>query len=378
MSEPEQVCELADHGRTCLKFLRDIHAGGLSSALAVLMAGGFHVFPGRFEAGQMKRDMDHHEVSCTIVVPAMLTALSEAAPLHQTYPGVKRLLVGGGTPTPDVTERCRQMFPSARVVLSYAMTEACSSMTFLTLAQPQPDYELSSPAHVEVARAVPEQVPAAAICVGWPAAGIEIAVQQLGEIGKGEGVIQTRGPHAMLGYWADGGLDLAAKPDMWLSTGDIGYLGNDGQLWLLGRGKDTIRTGSETVHASEVERCLQLHPAVIAAAVVGLPDTRLGQQVAALVQIQDDCSSWPGTILPRQQQIPSDAPEAPDPTFLQTLQAFCRAAGLSGFKVPRVILGQTDPLPINASGKLVKADVSRLIRSAQLRWQYSEGPRSRL
>lgn len=101
-------------------------------------------------------------------------------------------------------------------------------------------------------------------------------------------------------------------------------------------------------------------------------------QVAALVQIQDDCSSWPGTILPRQQQIPSDAPEAPDPTFLQTLQAFCRAAGLSGFKVPRVILGQTDPLPINASGKLVKADVSRLIRSAQLRWQYSEGPRSRL
>lgn len=81
---------------------------------------------------------------------------------------------------------CRQMFPSARVVLSYAMTEACSSMTFLTLAQPQPDYELSSPAHVEVARAVPEQVPAAAICVGWPAAGIEIAVQQLGEIGKGE------------------------------------------------------------------------------------------------------------------------------------------------------------------------------------------------
>ncbi len=58
-----------------------------------------------------------------------------------------------------------------------------------------------------------------------------------------------------------------------------GYLSKEGRLWLMGRSKDTIRTGSETVHASEVERCLQLHPAVAAAAVVGLPDTQFGEQV---------------------------------------------------------------------------------------------------
>lgn len=58
-----------------------------------------------------------------------------------------------------------------------------------------------------------------------------------------------------------------------------GYLDGSGQLWLAGRLKDTIRTGSETVHASDVERCLASHPAVAAAAVIGLPDVRFGQQV---------------------------------------------------------------------------------------------------
>lgn len=65
-----------------------------------------------------------------------------------------------------------------------------------------------------------------------------------------------------------------------LSDMPTGYLSEEGQLWLMGRNKDTIRTGSETVHASEVERCLQLHPAVAAAAVVGLPDAQFGEQVS--------------------------------------------------------------------------------------------------
>ena len=62
----------------------------------------------------------------------------------------------------------------------------------------------------------------------------------------------------------------------WLHAG---YLDAGGQLWLLGRGSDVIRTGSETVHASEVEHCLQQHPDILAAAVVGLPHARLGEQV---------------------------------------------------------------------------------------------------
>jgi acyl-CoA synthetase (AMP-forming)/AMP-acid ligase II len=118
----------------------------------------------------------------------------------------------------------------------------------------------------------------------------------------------------MLGYWSEGGSALRPRSDAWLETGDMGeqlaccaaatlvqfllcppgmiaesiailmwlhagYLDASGQLWLLGRGSDVIRTGSETVHASEVEQCLQQHPDVLSAAVVGLPHARLGEQV---------------------------------------------------------------------------------------------------
>lgn len=67
-----------------------------------------------------------------------------------------------------------------------------------------------------------------------------------------------------------------------------GFLDEAGQLWLNGRSRDTIRTGSETVHASEVERCLQLHPEVLAAAVVGLPHDRLGQQARTHAMSHND------------------------------------------------------------------------------------------
>lgn len=68
-------------------------------------------------------------------------------------------------------------------------------------------------------------------------------------------------------------------PDAWLRTGDLGCLDALGQLWLLGRLKDTIKSGGENVYSSEVEAVLQRHPAVAAVAVVGLPHGRLGEQV---------------------------------------------------------------------------------------------------
>lgn len=64
-----------------------------------------------------------------------------------------------------------------------------------------------------------------------------------------------------------------------MQTGDLGYFDADGQLWLLGRAKDMVKTGGENVFASEVEAVLCSHPDVLAAAVVGAPDERLGEKV---------------------------------------------------------------------------------------------------
>lgn len=346
------------------------HIGGLSSALAVLMAGGTHVFPGRFQAAKMIEDIEKYQVTCTIMVPAMLTALAAASPIGQSHYSVKRLLIGGGTPLPSSIQQCRLMFPEAKIYLSYAMTEACSSMTFTLLASPTSAAQLNCGSDQSrksdnafdcsiyesdaVLATSPVTLGDPAICVGFPAAGVEVTIRQLSSLPPGQGVILTRGPHLMSGYWADGGLELFQRPDFWFETGDIGYLDSNGQLWLAGRLKDTIRTGSETVHASEVERCLASHPAVASAAVVGLPDVRFGQQVAALVQL-GDLDRNPieafatGTL-------PSVAAE-----WKHELQAFCKSAGLSGFKVPRVVICQMAPLPMNGSGKILKADVTRII-----------------
>lgn len=67
--------------------------------------------------------------------------------------------------------------------------------------------------------------------------------------------------------------------DGWLATGDLGFLDSSGALWLVGRAKDMIKSGGENVLAAEVERVLLRHPGVAGAVVVGLPHTRLGEQV---------------------------------------------------------------------------------------------------
>ena len=198
------------------------------------------------------------QVSSFIAVPAMLVALCEAAGSSQrrAFEGVKRVLVGGGTPTDGVLHSVRQMLPAASIKLSYAMTEAASSMTFRTLATGV------SPAVGASTRPPPAgQLPAAAaaVCVGRPAPGVELDVQPiaglppgafsalLGMAGSiscskscldlawsqrsasdrpllraGHGMIRTRGPHVMLGYWSEGGSALRSRPAAWLATGDMG------------------------------------------------------------------------------------------------------------------------------------------------------------
>ena len=103
---------------------------------------------------------------------------------------------------------------------------------------------------------------------GWPPPGIEMAIAPLsadGNSGRSEillsdtpaGEILTRGPNIMLGYWGDPEATRAARlPSGWLRTGDMGRVDARGCLWLLGRIKDTVRSGGENVNAAAVERVL--------------------------------------------------------------------------------------------------------------------------
>jgi 2-furoate---CoA ligase len=146
-------------------------------------------------------------------------------------------------------------------------------------------------------------------------------------------------PEAFDGYWRRPDADQRSRRDGWYVTGDLGRVDEDGDLWIVGRLDDMIVTGGENVHPTEVEEVLLGHPKVQAAAVVGLPDERLGQVVTA-------CLVAPG-----------EDPEA----LAAELDAYCRASPtLAGFQRPRrfVVL---DDVPRTASGKLQRAELRRLL-----------------
>ena len=316
------------------------HVGGLSSMLAYLAAGGRQLFmagPGaeRFDAGAVLRCCRAHRVTSIIAVPTMIFDM-DAVPRGAGAggPEVAKVLIGGGGLSRRLLRSVRRMFPTARVVTAYGMTEAASSITFADAE----DWELQQRSGAE------------GNYVGRAAAhfGVRIAPADAPSgagPGPREGEIEIRGVSVMSRYLHEERAAGAGGRD-WFATGDIGVVLEDGRVFLRGRKKDVIRVGSENVHASEVEGVLLDAEGVGAAAVVGLPDERLGEVVAAMVALADgwawaDRSASGGRVLSR-----------------AALQAHCRAAGLAGFKVPRhVSPAPGNALPRTALGKVIKNEV---------------------
>ena len=144
-----------------------------------------------------------------------------------------------------------------------------------------------------------------------------------------DGEVVVRGPNVMRGYLGRPDDTAAVIKDGWLHTGDVGHLDADGYLTLVGRSKEMIIRGGENIYPKEIEDVLAADPAVLEAAVIGVPDETWGEVVVAFVQAR------PGATVD-----------------LKALKARC-AKNLSGYKRPRKIT-VLEALPKNAVGKLDK------------------------
>jgi 2-furoate---CoA ligase len=178
-------------------------------------------------------------------------------------------------------------------------------------------------------------------CAGRAAIGQEIRVVRAdpdarsgpdeimpqGEIG--EVVAPMGGLEAFRGYWKRPDADAKAIRESWYFTGDLGYLDADGELYLVGRVDDMIISGGENIHAEEVEDVLDRSALVRQAAVVGLPDERLGHKVVAFIE-----------------------PAAPE-ACAEALDAWCLQSTLARFKRPRAYVF-VERIPKSASGKLLR------------------------
>jgi long-chain acyl-CoA synthetase len=144
------------------------------------------------------------------------------------------------------------------------------------------------------------------------------------------GEIAIRGPTVMKGYWKQPELTSEVLRKGWLHTGDLGYLDKDGFLHIVDRKKDMIISGGENVYSAEVERAVIQLDDVVECAVVGLPDSKWGEVVTAIVRLR------PGAKLD-----------------VEAVQQHCRKH-LGGYNIPRKVVFRDDPFPTNSTNKVLK------------------------
>jgi O-succinylbenzoic acid--CoA ligase len=292
------------------------HVGGLSIVIRAAIYGIPVVLQRAFDPTAVNRAIDQDGVTIVSVVSAMLRRLLDergATPYPVTLRCV--LLGGGPAPRPLLEECAARGLP---VVQTYGLSETASQVA--TLAPADALRKLGS--------------------AGKPLLSTELRIDRAGApASAGEvGEILVRGPTVMQGYINRPDATAEALRNGWLHTGDLGYLDEEGYLYIVTRRTDLIISGGENIYPAEVESIVLAHPAVEEAAVVGLPDARWGQVPVAAVKLR------PGATPSEDQLI-----------------EFCRAR-LAAYKLPRAIRF-VGALPRNAAGKVLRAHVQALFEN---------------
>jgi long-chain acyl-CoA synthetase len=294
------------------------HIGGSGWALCAMSRGGRSIILRDVDPNALLELIAVERITEMFVVPAVLMLILATPSLQDADLSSLRLIFYGASPiSEDVLVKCMAAFGCAFCQV-YGMTETTGAITALSFEDHDPDgprrglLRSAGKPHLSVALRVVE-----------PDSGLDAAPGTVGEV-------WTRSPYNMAGYWRKPE-ETAATIDGegWLRTGDAGYFDADGYLYLHDRIKDMIVSGGENIYPAEVENVLLSHPAIIDAAVIGVPDSKWGETVKAIVVL------------------------TPGETFDGAgVIAHCRDR-LAHDKCPTSV-DVTDALPRNPSGKILK------------------------
>lgn len=295
------------------------HAAGSNGILGCIWVTSCQVMLGAFDPAEALDLIEQYRVTESLGVPTMLAAMAEEQRANPRDTSSLRLMAHGGSPiATEVIKRTRSAFPTAGLVEVYGATELSPLATILV------DEELLI------------DDPRARSC-GQPVLGNEIRILNEGgeEVARGEvGEVVVRGTNVMVGYWDKPEQTQAVMKNGRYWTGDLGYMDEDGYVFLVDRSKDMIVSGGENVYSTEVEEVLYQHPAVLEAAAFGVPDEKWGEAVHAVV-------------------VPRPEFHNVDP---EEIISFCRER-IAGYKVPKCIDIRDDPLPKSGPGKVLKREL---------------------
>jgi acyl-CoA synthetase (AMP-forming)/AMP-acid ligase II len=209
------------------------------------------------DAGTLLDAVQRHRATRLYCIPAVWARVLEADRASFDLSSLVYTDTGTSATPPELLAAIREEFPDTITRVFYGSTEA-GPATML-----DPDDVLRKPGSV-----------------GLPTPGVEVRL-------NGDGEVIVRSELLMDGYFEQPEATAEALRDGWYHTGDLGALDDEGYLSIVGRARDVIRTGGETVAPSEVEAALISHPDVREVAVVGIPDARWGEIVCAVVVYRD-------------------------------------------------------------------------------------------
>lgn len=267
------------------------HIAGVQVLMAGVYGGRSHVIQAQFEPQAWMRLVERHAVSRAMLVPTMLRALVEHPEFAQHDLSSLKLITYGAAAMPvDVLERAIELFPTARFINAFGQTESAATITMLG---PEDHVLRGEP---EVVKKKRQRLRS----IGKPLADVEIRIVDASgaEVAQGAtGEIVARGERMMKGYWGSPESTHAALQGGWLHTGDLGYRDEDGYIFLAGRAREFIKRGGEIISPEEVEEVLSAHPAVLEAAVIGVPDRAWGEVVHAVVALRPGTDAEAGELI---------------------------------------------------------------------------------
>ncbi len=290
------------------------HSFGQTAAMnAGLMAGACLTLLARFDPVKALAIMERDRVTAFLGVPTMYSAMLAVPESERPDTSSLRVCISGGASLPVEVLRAFDGQFGAKILEGYGLSETSPVASFNHPGRERKAGSIGTPirdVQMKVVDADDRELPA-------------------GEVGE----IVIRGPNVMKGYWQRPDATAEAMRDGWFHTGDLATVDDDGYFFIVDRKKDMIIRGGYNVYPREVEEVLYEHPAVAEAAVVGIPDASLGEEVGAAVGLKAGAQATP-----------------------EELQAWVKER-IAAYKYPRHVW-LVPELPKGPTGKILKREIA--------------------
>ena len=298
------------------------HGSGLYG-LPNIAKGAFNVIleSKSFDPEQVFRTIEKHRVTNMFAAPTMVKMMIDHPAVDQyDHSSLRSVIYGGASMLVEDLKKAIQKLGPCLVQL-YGQGESPMTITYL----PHRDHILNDTAEQEKRLA----------SAGIPRTDVEVKIFDtnddelpVGEIGN----IVTRSDLVMKGYWRNQEATAATVRNGWLDTGDMGYMDENGYVFIMDRSKDMIISGGENIYPREIEEVLIKHPAVGEVSVIGVPDPKWGEAIKAVVAL-----------------VPGES------TTEEELISFCKD-NIAGYKKPKSV-DFIEALPKNNYGKILKREL---------------------